>query len=166
MKSIAFRYLAISLAGRTGLPRISAEVLVQSQCRILVIRKHAPAEFCAFDCSSLMDVPCLERPYSTAFAVRASNHADILPAAGAVVTAVTCTDRATHIMRSLLTDQIMHATTAQNTARMADRMSFWIIDITKQLIAASAKMHANKVINALAQMPIALTRVFNAGVIG
>ena len=166
MESKVFRNLALSLAGRAGLSRISAEVLVQSQCRILVIRKHAPAEFCTFDCSSLMDVPCLERPYSTAFAVRASNHADILPAAGAVVTAVTCTDRTTHMMRSLLIDQIMHATTAQNTARMADRMSFWITDITKQLIAASAKMHANKVINALAQMPIALTRVFNTGVIG
>ena len=166
MESKVFRNLALSLAGRAGFSRISAEVLVQSKCRILVIRKHTPAKFRTFDCSSLMNMPCLERPYSAALAIRASYHADTLSAAGAVVTAVSCTDRATHIIRSLLTDQIIAATTPQKTARMADRMSFWITDMMRQLIAESAKMHANKVISADAQMPIALTRAFNDGFIG
>ena len=98
---------------------------------------------------------------SASLAVRTVNHSGIVRAAGAVVTAVSCTYRAAHTRTSFLTDQSTHATSPQKTERAAENKSASMIDMMRQQSAHMANNPAQRVRKMLAPMPMTLRKVLD-----
>lgn len=158
--SIVFWYLSFPLAGRTFLHNALAPPQSERPCHILISGKNRKGQF-----SHLLESPVLGVEgivmKSLPLAIRALHHANILSTAGAVVTAVSCTDRATHTSVHFLTDQHTHAQHANPTHPMKPMMFGSTMDAIRATMPTIANTPAKIVSRTLPANPMTFMKVFD-----
>ena len=160
MFSVILRDLALALACLTcaGKPAVSS---AHRRGRVLVVGRVVVRYLVASDGDPVYPVEDLVVSLSRALAVGTSDHPYLLSTAGAVITAVSCTNRTAHTSASLRTDQSIHATNPANAERMTERMSLSTIDITRLPIDSIANTPAKIVRRRLAKKPMTFRKVFD-----
>lgn len=159
--SIFFRNLAITFAGRAAFSWQLAIVLSFQGCNILVTRKKIPAYRCDFNVFPGMNIKSSMWRISGSLAVWTSNHSYFLTAAGAVITAVSCTDRAAHLKGSLRSDQQNRAAAPAATHPIIFMRSRSIIDMKKAERLTKLHIPANRVSSNAPAKPITLIKVLD-----
>lgn len=142
--SIFFRNIAITFAGRAAFSWQLAIVLSLLGCNILVTRKKIPAYRCDFNVFLGMNIQSSMWRISSSLAVWTSNHSYFLTAAGAVMTAVSCTYRAAHYA-DFLKAHIHHATAPKAAHPIRCMISAWMILRKRQEMHITAHMPANSI---------------------
>lgn len=159
--SVVLRYLSFSLAGPAFLPWPSAPVLTPCYRIILILRKYV-VTYLRYRCGDVsMDMIRLEWSHPRTIAIRTSDHLYLLPAAGTVVTAVTCTNRTTHTSVSLRMLQTIHARKTDPILAATVRISLSITDIISVDTLMKPNIPAKIVSRMLPAMPITFIKVFD-----
>ena len=158
--SIVFWYLSFPLAGRTFLHNTLAPPQSERPCHILISGKNHKGQFSHLLESPVQSVKGIVME-SYSLAIGTFHHADILSTAGAVVTAVSCTDRATHTSVHFLTDQHTHAQNANPTHPMKPMMSGSTMDAIRVTMPTIANIPAKIVSRTLPANPKTFMKVFD-----